>query len=36
MNEDLISYSQTMKRKESSQWNEAMVEEMNSLHKNRT
>ena len=35
MNEDLISYSQTMKSKESSQWYEAMVKEMNSLQKNR-
>ena len=36
MNEDLISYSQTMKSKELSQWYEAMVKEMNSLQKNRT
>ena len=36
MNEDLISYSQKMKRKKSRQWYEAMVKEMNSLQKNRT
>ena len=31
MDEDPISYSQTMKNKESSQWYEAMFEKMNSL-----
>ena len=36
MDEDPISYPQAMKSKESSQWYEAMVKEMNSLKKNRT
>ena len=31
MDENPISYSQAMKIKESSQWYEVMVEEMNSL-----
>ena len=33
MDEDPISYPQAMKSKESSQWYEAMVQEMNSLKK---
>ena len=33
MDEDPISYPQAMKSKESSQWYEAMVKEMNSLKK---